>query len=305
MKTTITEIIEEFKNYNTKVLVVESSFDKGLLLNKLDEKTKNLYRGRIFTYEYLKQISCRGMVLNIIVDKEVLDKHRMELGKLIATNVGWFLKQVVTMDYSLPINTLISKAQILGGVDDMVLETKLKIELPQKDVIDKIYYNEDKGTTVVVFKDGTKEISRVTNGEVFDLEVGVLQCLVKKLYGSRSAWLKELYSNDKIVNTESKKTKGRTIDEFLEGKFIIHCQSQIEAIKLAEILIKRGVKWLSGRSVDSDNTNWNTYKQNTCYHFNENSYRDRGLQFCELKYYKGKEYEIIKMKNIVGDLKWD
>lgn len=304
MKTTITQIIEEFKKDETKVLVVESAFDKGLLLNKLDEKTKEVYKGRIFTYEYLKQISCREKVLNITVDKEVLDKHAVELGRLIILNIGWYLKDVVEMDYSLPIHNLVTKNQLFGGAKSNVLATELKIELIEKDIIDKIYCNEDKGTTVVVFKDGTKEISRVADGEAFDLEVSVLQCLVKKLYGSRSAWLKELYSNNKIVETtKTKKSKKRTIEEFLESEFVIHCESQIEAIRLMNLLEQKEVQWISERCANSDNTNWSVYKQNSCYSFYHTSYglkHNKGLQFCEAKYYREKGYEIVKMKDIVG-----
>jgi hypothetical protein len=45
-------------------------------------------------------------------------------------------------------------------------------------------------TTICIFPDGTKIISRPMPGEEFDLETGVAMCITKYIYGSRQAFKK-------------------------------------------------------------------------------------------------------------------
>jgi hypothetical protein len=49
-------------------------------------------------------------------------------------------------------------------------------------------------TTVCIFHDGTKVISRPQNGEKFDRETGVAMCIAKYIYGSRSKFLRAVES---------------------------------------------------------------------------------------------------------------
>ena len=56
--------------------------------------------------------------------------------------------------------------------------------------IDKIIFNPP--ATVVIWKDGTKTIVKCGEDEVFDHEVGVAMCFMKKIFGSRSAFKRTL-----------------------------------------------------------------------------------------------------------------
>jgi len=47
-------------------------------------------------------------------------------------------------------------------------------------------------TTICIFGDGTKVISRPQKGEKFDKETGVAMCIAKYIYGSRSKFLKAI-----------------------------------------------------------------------------------------------------------------
>jgi hypothetical protein len=49
-------------------------------------------------------------------------------------------------------------------------------------------------TTICIFHDGTKVISRPQNGEKFDRETGVAMCIAKYVYGSRSKFLRAVES---------------------------------------------------------------------------------------------------------------
>jgi len=54
-------------------------------------------------------------------------------------------------------------------------------------VPDKIIFNPP--ATVVYWKDGTKTVSKVAEGETFVEEVGFAACVLRKLYGCRGAYL--------------------------------------------------------------------------------------------------------------------
>ena len=43
-------------------------------------------------------------------------------------------------------------------------------------------------TTIVIFHDGEIIVSRPTNGDKFDPEVGLAMCIAKRIYGSRRAF---------------------------------------------------------------------------------------------------------------------
>jgi len=47
----------------------------------------------------------------------------------------------------------------------------------------KIIYNEDK--TIVYWNDGTKTVSKASENEVVDPEIGFAICLMKKMYGKK------------------------------------------------------------------------------------------------------------------------
>ena len=64
-------------------------------------------------------------------------------------------------------------------------ERKLANERKKYDV-EKIIFNPP--ATVVIWKDGTKTIVKCGEDEVFDHEVGVAMCFMKKIFGSRSAF---------------------------------------------------------------------------------------------------------------------
>lgn len=61
------------------------------------------------------------------------------------------------------------------------VETALTSKKPMR-----IIYNG--ATTICIFHDGTKVTARPGAGEAFDKEAGVSACVVKYIYGSRSAF---------------------------------------------------------------------------------------------------------------------
>lgn len=65
---------------------------------------------------------------------------------------------------------------------------------------------------------------------------------------------------------------------------VIHCKTEEEARELLNWMDSIGRKWSNNTSYK--NLNWDTYKQNTCYHLYNNSHSD-------LDYAKRYKYKII------------
>ncbi len=57
-------------------------------------------------------------------------------------------------------------------------------------------------TTIAIFKDGTRVISRPQTGEKFDKETGLAMCIAKRIAGGRAAFLRLVEkANDQNKNT--------------------------------------------------------------------------------------------------------
>ena len=90
---------------------------------------------------------------------------------------------------------------------DELDKTKSKyIFSPTMDIKDLVYDIEN-GTTIVYFADGTKKIARTEEGTEFDKEVGLLECLGKKLFGNRDGLLKVIESGKVIKRKKNKPIK--------------------------------------------------------------------------------------------------
>lgn len=58
----------------------------------------------------------------------------------------------------------------------------------KSDGIKKVYFNEEKGTTVVVWKDGMKTKVKCCEGDTFNREAGLALCYMKRILGNRGAF---------------------------------------------------------------------------------------------------------------------
>jgi hypothetical protein len=62
--------------------------------------------------------------------------------------------------------------------------------------------------TICYFEDGTKVVSKCTEGEKFNPEYGVMSCITKYLYGTRSQFMKTIKKGyDQEVARKIKQTK--------------------------------------------------------------------------------------------------
>ena len=93
-------------------------------------------------------------------------------------------------------NPLISG--ILPAVD------KTKASVPSYEV-DKVYPNEKKGITCVIFKNGDKRILKVSKKEPYCVETAVAYAIAEQVYGSNSAFTKEVRKALPVVEGDEKK----------------------------------------------------------------------------------------------------
>ena len=72
------------------------------------------------------------------------------------------------------------------------------------------------------------------------------------------------------------------LNKFKQGDIAVHCSKKKQTEKLFEFLKKNGFKWISGSELDSKDTKWNNYKEETCYNYDSS----RGICFADINYFK-------------------
>ena len=80
------------------------------------------------------------------------------------------------------------------------------------------------------------------------------------------------------------------------GKYAIHCETQEQAECFLSVLEKDGRTWCNGMAYLPDNSCWNTYKNATCYSFNDGTYSD-------YHYFKNEDsrYTVLEFE----DFEWE
>lgn len=79
----------------------------------------------------------------------------------------------------------ICAAQELGNlIDELIAELESQSH-PENDVWN-VFFNEKKGVTCVVWKDGMKTIVKCQPGDTFSKETGVAMCFMKRYFNNSS-----------------------------------------------------------------------------------------------------------------------
>ena len=107
------------------------------------------------------------------------------------------------------------KTQCLSQFEDagLIMEIVKERNIMQIPKIKNVLFNDTKRTTTVLFDDGTKTMSKTKDGETYDREIGFAMCIMKKMYGNRSRFQKEIERwttacekrNKKIADKAAKK----------------------------------------------------------------------------------------------------
>lgn len=89
-----------------------------------------------------------------------------------------------------------------GLIMEIVKERNNMIKIPG---IKNVLFNDRKQTTTVLFDDGTITMSKTMDGETYDREVGFAMCIMKKMYGNRTRFQKEIKKWTSICENANKK----------------------------------------------------------------------------------------------------
>ena len=89
-----------------------------------------------------------------------------------------------------------------GMIMEIVKERNNMIKIPG---IKNVLFNDTKHTTTVLFEDGTITMSKTTDGETYNHEVGFAMCIMKKMYGNRTRFQKEIKKWTSICENANKK----------------------------------------------------------------------------------------------------
>lgn len=82
-----------------------------------------------------------------------------------------------------------------------ITDAKLLTAPPRPTLDAKFVINKEKGTTVALWKDGTKTIIKCQPGETFDAEKGIAMCFVKRAFKNRGCyndWLREVIEKNNV-----------------------------------------------------------------------------------------------------------
>ena len=89
-----------------------------------------------------------------------------------------------------------------GLIMEIVKERNNMIKIPG---IKNVLFNDTKQTTTVLFDDGTITMSKTMDCETYDHEVGFAMCIMKKMYGNRARFQKEIKKWTSICENANKK----------------------------------------------------------------------------------------------------
>ncbi len=85
---------------------------------------------------------------------------------------------------------------------EIIKERNNMIKIPG---IKNVLFNDTKQTTTVLFEDGTITMSKTMDGETYDHEVGFAMCIMKKMYGNRTRFQKEIKRWTSVCENANKK----------------------------------------------------------------------------------------------------
>jgi len=103
---------------------------------------------------------------------------------IVADNRTFYDNPITVIDDNLPLLVV-----PLGVCIREITSAKL-VEAPPKPTggIKNIYFNEDKGTVVIKWVDGTRTKVKCQNGEKFDAEKGIALCFMKHAFNNRGCY---------------------------------------------------------------------------------------------------------------------
>ena len=80
------------------------------------------------------------------------------------------------------------------------------------------------------------------------------------------------------------------IEDYNQKLVVMHCKNYEEAVEFTQYLDLIGKRWCSKERYTPQNTQWDRYRQNTCYEF-------IGGTYCELSYFVRNGYKVLNFED--------
>jgi hypothetical protein len=185
-----------------------------------------------------------------------------EQGKVVAIHKHHSLNDVLV---------LIEKDNKVALFSEIGLE---KVETATPTIVIYTRANE----TIATLKQGKEVIktakAKCNPSDTFDFEIGA-KLAVERLFGAETKTVKTSLDVSGFVKAmanlgeamrKAAFSMGFDWDEFKQGKFAVHCDTEDKAKAFLKECDEQGIKWCSGEKA-GERTSWKHYKENTHYQF--------------------------------------
>lgn len=147
--------------------------------------------------------NCRDVTVTLTGFSEEIDFKKLAGAEVDLVPKGQIIKSVSLNGVTYPCNENVANS--LTELFGIWPNKKKKESLdPDKLFVKKVYYDKEKGVTVVIFEDGVKITKKLSEGDIFDVRTAVALAIAERLYGSRTKFAKTV---DKIAVDQVAKSK--------------------------------------------------------------------------------------------------
>ena len=140
--------------------------------------------------------------------------------------------------------------------------------------------------TTAILSSGKKASVKLQDGDTYDKPEGMFQAIAKVLgkdINPKTTSAAELVKSAISFRKFDAKTDWV---KFLSGEIAVNCQMEDKANEFLGICDKLGIEWVFEKLLP--NSEWNIYKDETCYQYEDNS-----MKFDGISCFKEEEIEIV------------
>lgn len=137
------------------------------------------------TYTPSRDCTTKVAISDVSVNMDALPKK--------VKNNMFIKEEDVLLEVMAPLIEDLYKKEVEAFIEAIEKERKKEIKKTCDTAIKNVYFDAKAGTTVVIWKDGSKTIVRCQNGEKFDYEKGLAMAIVKHYMGGDTPYYNEVF----------------------------------------------------------------------------------------------------------------
>lgn len=109
---------------------------------------------------------------------------------------------ITTYDNPVEVCSIVPIRPNFNGIIREITTAEIITAPPRPKMEAKFFINKEKGTTVALWKGGTKTIVKCQTGDSFDAEKGIAMCFMKRYFNNRgwyNEWMREVLKENGLV----------------------------------------------------------------------------------------------------------